>query len=405
MTVKKFHIAYITDDNYAMPTCISIVSLIKNKLPDVSYVIHIIADNVSTQNAERFKELSCPNCEIDIIDADNAFYQEVKEIKSEINAHVTITALLKFNLPNILKDVNILLYIDGDTLITQDISELFDIDMSNFSIAAVDNSQANRFPTLRKYFNNGVMLLNLNRMRQNHITEKLFEYRKNGLNYYMDQDAFNVVLKDETFFLPMMYNFRVPGFIETNFNEFNEKYCSNKYKDEYDCLKSQKILHTTSSLKFWKYWLPWISDIFIENYKISPYKNEPVKLKSPLPVIINKIESINSKINTKKEWRFPRDKVPKGSKIVLYGAGEVGRDFWQWLKDTGYCKAVLWVDKNYQAINQEMNELNLVHSPEEIKNCQSYDYVLISIFNIKVLKIVLSYLKNMDISEDKIITI
>ena len=35
MSTKKFHVAYITDENYAMPTAVSIVSLIINKSADV----------------------------------------------------------------------------------------------------------------------------------------------------------------------------------------------------------------------------------------------------------------------------------------------------------------------------------------------------------------------------------
>lgn len=36
------------------------------------------------------------------------------------------------------------------------------------------------------YFNSGVMIMNLELMRKYNISEKLFDYRTNGENYFMD---------------------------------------------------------------------------------------------------------------------------------------------------------------------------------------------------------------------------
>lgn len=47
----------------------------------------------------------------------------------------------------------------------------------------------------------------------------------------------------------------------------------------------------------------------------------------------------------KKNWMFPYDKVNKNAEIILYGAGDVGIDYYRQIKYTGYCKVILWVDK------------------------------------------------------------
>ena len=44
MNLKEYHVAYITDENYAMPTCVSIVSLFKNKPDDVAYHVYVIME-------------------------------------------------------------------------------------------------------------------------------------------------------------------------------------------------------------------------------------------------------------------------------------------------------------------------------------------------------------------------
>ena len=402
MSVKQFHVAYITDDNYAMPTCVSIISLLENKMPDVSYVIHLIMDNVSEQNKNYFKEINYPNCEIDIIDADSSCYQKVKD--NLTNLHVTKTALLKFNLPEFLHNVDTLLYIDGDTVIIHDISELFDIDISQYYAAVVENTEALKFSTLKKYFNNGIMLLNLKKMRANDIIKKLIEYRKNNINYYMDQDAFNIVFNEEVLFISMKYNFRMPTFLYTEFSVFNKEHCSNSYTDEYDCLMNQKILHAVQ-LKPWQYNLPWFTDIFIKYRKMSPYKNEPLSLKTPFPIVIKTIKNNLNGIYSFKDYRFPREKISKGSTIILYGAGEVGQSFWYWIKDIGYCKVLLWVDIKFDEINNNGTlEKVYINSPDDIKNFEQFDYVLIAIVRKGIALSVSKTLMDAGIPEEKIVT-
>ena len=405
MSKEFLHVAYITDDNYSMPTCVSIVSLLKNKKSDISYCIHIILDNVSQENKERFKQLSYSGCEIDIIEADgDSFYQDFKDGSLRPNTYVSPTALIKFNLPNMFKDVDTLLYLDGDIIVNKDISELFEMDISQFCVAAApaySMMPSNHLPQGIKYFSSGVMLLNLKRMRDESITEKLIDYKKNGVNYFMDNDAFCVVLNGQTLFLPLIYNFNAGVFSVNDFDEFVQKCFDGKYSDEYECISDQKILHLQGKWKPWKYWFPWLSEIFIKYYNMSPYKDKPLKLKSALQVIL---KERMREMNQFKQWKFPRAKIPKGSRIILYGAGEVGREFWDMIKDTHYCEVVLWVDMNYQKLNKDLD--NLLHAPEEIKNFPTdYDYILVSFFRFDIKRTVISFLKSMGISEDKIVTI
>ena len=116
------------------------------------------------------------------------------------------------------------------------------------------------------------------------------------------------------------------------------------------------------------------------------------------------LEDYIKNMNATKEWRFPLEKIPKGKNIIIYGAGEVGKSFWRFLQYTDYCKVVLWVDKNYQKINQDLGE-NLIHSPEDIKNYTEYDYVLVSMFRKSGIDVTIVFLKDIGVPEDKIITI
>ena len=47
-------------------------------------------------------------------------------------------------------------------------------------------------------------------------------------------------------------------------------------------------------------------------------------------------------------YLFPFEKVKRESRIILYGAGESGYEFYQQLMTSGYCEIMAWVDRQYQ---------------------------------------------------------
>ena len=53
-------------------------------------------------------------------------------------------------------------------------------------------------------------------------------------------------------------------------------------------------------------------------------------------------------ILNKKKWLFPFAKISQKSLIVLYGAGQVGQDYYKQIVDSGYCNVVLWMDKKFE---------------------------------------------------------
>jgi len=96
-------------------------------------------------------------------------------------------------------------------------------------------------------------------------------------------------------------------------------------------------------------------------------------------------------------YLFPFDKVPKNSRIVLYGAGNVGKQFYDQVTKTNFCKIMLWLDKN-------ANEI-LVKKPEKIVdlNVDDYDIVVIAIESETIMLEVKALLINYGVPESKIL--
>ena len=97
---------------------------------------------------------------------------------------------------------------------------------------------------------------------------------------------------------------------------------------------------------------------------------------------------------------FPFDKVPKGSRVVLYGAVVVGNAYWQCLRNEKYAKVVAWVDQNYEKILQ-CNGIS-IKNPLVIGETE-FDYVVIAIKNESCAKEIVDWLIDHGVCQERIV--
>ncbi len=95
-------------------------------------------------------------------------------------------------------------------------------------------------------------------------------------------------------------------------------------------------------------------------------------------------------------FRFPFEKIDKGSRIVLYGAGAVGNAYYRQVVCSQHCFVALWVDQKYETIGAP------VSSPE-LLNTVEFDNIVICVVDDGVEKVIRKYLITKGIKEDKII--
>ncbi|MCL1961771.1 MAG: hypothetical protein FWG56_08390 [Desulfovibrionaceae bacterium] len=172
--------------------------------------------------------------------------------------------MLKFKLPELLKDLDKVLYIDGDTIINKDLYDFYCSDLHEFYAAVIEDIKPKyhykpnileklKIKKHRGYFNSGVLLLNLQKMRVEGIVEKLFDYRENGLNFFMDQDALNVIFSDNVKYVSCLYNFLVTLPDNFSLDEMKKNYLSlDGYKDFQQIYSNSYIVHFSSKDKPWK---------------------------------------------------------------------------------------------------------------------------------------------------------
>jgi lipopolysaccharide biosynthesis glycosyltransferase len=110
-------------------------------------------------------------------------------------------------LPELLPDVERVLYLDGDVLALDSLEPLWDAALGDRLVAAVSNvftldpaararPAALGLPDPAAYFNSGVLLLNLEEMRRDATTAKLRRFALSNELMYPDQDALNAVMAE-----------------------------------------------------------------------------------------------------------------------------------------------------------------------------------------------------------------
>lgn len=270
------NIVYITDNNYVLPTKTSINSIVQN-VKDTELCVNVIAVDVSERNQNELKNLSSKNVTVKILEFGNEFVDLGLD-----HLYVSKAALFKFQLPVIFKDLERILYVDGDMILNSAFLEIFDFDISEKYAAVVADMLAMKFEGWHekigheRYFNSGMMYLNLSKLRADMISDKLIEYKKNDKEgHFMDQNALNAVIGSNIMYVSPKFNMMASCNSKT-IKQIYGKVCSEKdIADFYnisevelkDALENPAILHVTSESKVWKNihsaridsWIPFVT--------------------------------------------------------------------------------------------------------------------------------------------------
>lgn len=244
-------IVYITDSRYTPPTIVSMSSAIKNKCKNTTYNFYIIAQNITPQDEQalnRLKNLAPKTVNIHIIpqsEPDLPYENMQRFLQYKVGMH-------KIYLPQVLKDLNKVIYMDGDTLVLKDLRPLFEQETTGVYALAAKDGIFYRFPKemaeigLDKrgfYFNSGVMLYNLELQRQDNIVEKLVEYIKTHIDFFGDQDVINVVFADKVKLMSYKYNC-ISTFFEADDLDFLSSYFGEPLpKDTFYIYEKASIIH------------------------------------------------------------------------------------------------------------------------------------------------------------------
>lgn len=206
------HVCYNVNDPFFRIMGVSAVSVLENNA-DMAVSFHIFSDGYSPENADKVKQLAekwqC-NCTIYLLDM-TPF--EDFHIKVQRFSRITYARIC---MPMVLQSLaERFLYIDADALCIGSLKPLLELDMTGKAMAAVSEtppSVTKRAGYLKlssgKYFNDGIMLVNIPEWRRQRIMEQAFSYQNENPKRFLgqSQDVLNLVFDGKNYFLPAVYN-------------------------------------------------------------------------------------------------------------------------------------------------------------------------------------------------------
>ena len=211
---ETLNVLYQSDDNYAPQTGVSILSMLENNQHFESIHIYVLSDGISKDNLARIDQVcSDYGRHLHVIETDDIL-RELKELNVTPfrGGYTTYFKLLAID--GVQTDNDLLLQIDGDTIINEPLDGLFDIDLSGKVCAATYECVQNEYKELiglkpmEKYYNCGVLWINQAFWREYQCREKIIKHLTEERSRYftVDQDIINVLFRDKIVYLPIAYN-------------------------------------------------------------------------------------------------------------------------------------------------------------------------------------------------------
>ena len=172
------HVALVTDAGY-LPWCATAVRSCLDAHPGRPLHVHVVHDGtVAGGEAERLRSMAAATAPATV---------EVHAVDPERVAHLPAVGRfgpvvwLRFLLPELLVDVDRVIYLDADTLVLDDLTPLAELDLEGAPLAAVANvvppEHGSRLAALGVaadgVFNSGVLVMDLARMRTEDLTAQV----------------------------------------------------------------------------------------------------------------------------------------------------------------------------------------------------------------------------------------
>ena len=207
-------VVYASDKNYLKYTIVSAISILSNASTGTKYRFILLLNHTSTEYETTFRNAlkDFSNWSLECYSVGDKFNNSYLCIK-----HITQATYYRLVLPELLPDCDKCLYLDGDTVICDDLTQLYTINMGNNLLAGVpayaylaksdyhkERLEFNEDETFT-YVNAGILVMNLAQMRKEK-TSVLFDQLLDKEFSSQDQDILNVACKNRIMTLPFLYN-------------------------------------------------------------------------------------------------------------------------------------------------------------------------------------------------------
>lgn len=213
--LKNIPVFFALDDNYAPYFAVAVKSLLLNASKDYFYSVHVLNDGLKEETKKRLSAYKTENSEV-IFDDVSCYVEKIKpRLNEALRDYYTASIFYRLFIAALYPDYDKAIYLDSDVTVIGDVSVLYQTDLGDNVLGAVPDDVIAGNDVFRnyarfavgveyeKYFNSGVLVMNLDAYRRERIKEKFIFYllKYNFESAAPDQDYLNVLCKDKVTYL------------------------------------------------------------------------------------------------------------------------------------------------------------------------------------------------------------
>ena len=222
MSKQVIPIFYACDDAFVKFTVVSMHSIIKNASKDYQYKFYILHTGITEKMMEHVYGLRTDNVDVEFRDVTD--YLRSISHKLPLRDYYSKTTYFRLFIAEMFPEYDKAIYIDSDTVVQGDISEMYLTDVGEAYLGACNEQVMVQVDVYGKYvervvgvsrynfFNAGVLLINCRRFRASHVLDKFTEYL--GIYNFavtQDEDYLNLICKDHVHWLDQRWNTEIFG--------------------------------------------------------------------------------------------------------------------------------------------------------------------------------------------------
>ena len=205
------------DNNYVKFLSVTLASLIANASARRRYEIHVLHTDITEENQRTIQSMATQNISVVFDNVEADLHHIVDQLP--VRDYYSLSTYFRFVIADKFQQYDKAIYVDSDTAIVADIAKLFDINIGNKYVAAVQDAVVATVPVASAYvqkvlgvrseyyFNAGMIVINCKQWREHDVLGQFIQL----VGFYnfvvaQDQDYLNVICKNKTYPLSKRWN-------------------------------------------------------------------------------------------------------------------------------------------------------------------------------------------------------
>lgn len=224
--MKQIPIFFTFNDAYVVPAAVAFYSLLNKAKTDVFYNMYVLHSDITLENQSLLQSVigqfkgQAELCFIDTKDFLKDEWQNGNFDENNKHTKFTSDALLRCFAARFFPKYDKIIYSDVDVVFADDVSELWDIDLTDKYIAGVKNPfikySENELSHLKPehyaklkdtYFAGGIWVMNLTKIRADNLEQRMLDILNDEtiVKRWNDQDIMNISCDNKVAYLPLNY--------------------------------------------------------------------------------------------------------------------------------------------------------------------------------------------------------